>query len=76
MEEIKIKVDPAIAKAYRASSIEEQEKVTRILNEIIEYVLDKEKLQSFFAARKALSQEAQEKGLTQEILEEILNEKI
>jgi len=76
MEEIKIKVDPAIAKAYQTSTIEEQEKVTRILNEIIEYVLDKGKLESFFAAREVLSQEAQEKGLTPEILEEILNEKI
>lgn len=76
MEEIKIKVDPAIAKAYLTSSVEEQEEVTRILNEIIEYVLDKEKLKSFFAAREVLSQEAQEKGLTPEILEQILNEKI
>lgn len=76
MEEIKIKVDPAIAKAYRTSTIEEQEKVTRILNEIIEYVLDKGKLQSFFDARDVLSREAQDKGLTSEILEEILNEKI
>lgn len=76
MEEIKIKVDPAVAKAYRTSSIEEQEKVTRILNEIIEYVLDQGKLQSFFDAREVLSREAQEMGLTPEILEEILNAKI
>jgi len=46
------------------------------LNEVIEYVLDKEKLQSFFDARRVLSQEARDKGLTPEILEEILNEKI
>lgn len=76
MEEIKIRVDPMTASAYRTASIEEKEKVTRILTEIIEYVLDKEKLNKFFAAREILSQEAQEKGLTPEILEEILNEKI
>ena len=76
MEEIRIKVNPTVAKAYKAANIEEKEKVTRILNEVIEYVLDKEKLKSFFAAREVLSQEAQKNGLTQEILEEILNEKI
>ena len=76
MEEIKIKVNPAIAKAYSESSSEEQEKVTRIINEIIEFVLDKEKLKSFFNAREILSREAQERGLTPELLEDILNEKI
>jgi len=76
MAEIKIKVDPRIAKAFSTASVKEQEKVSRILNEIIEYVLDKEKLKSFFTAREVLSQEAQENGLTPEILEEILNEKI
>jgi hypothetical protein len=52
MEEIKIKVDPVIAKAYRTSSIEEQEKVTRILNEIIGYVLDKGKCNPFLLPGK------------------------
>ena len=76
MAEIKIKVDPRIAKAYSTASVKEQEKVSRILNEVIEYVLDKEKLKSFFNARHVLSQEARDKGITPEILEEILNEKI
>ena len=76
MEEIRIKVNPTVAKAYKTANIEEKEKVTRILNEVIEYVLDKKKLEPFFAAREVLSQEAQKNGLTPEVLEEILNETI
>lgn len=75
MAEIKIKVDPKVAKAYKAAGIKEQEEVTRLMNEVIEYVLNKEKLQSFFDARATMSKEAQAKGLTPELLEEILNEK-
>jgi len=74
MEEVKISLRGNAAKAYHKAGVADKRKLERIVNEMVEYVLNKEQKDAFFLARKSLSDEALANGLTPEMLDEILNE--
>ena len=74
MEEVKISLSGNAAKAYHNAAEADKRKLERIVNEMVEYVLDKDNKDAFFLARKSLSDEALANGLTPKMLETILNE--
>jgi hypothetical protein len=77
LEEITLKVSSEIAQAYRQASEEQLEqiqlKMTALLQAQIIYS-HQEKLRKFRETMNQASDEAQDQGLTPEILEEILTE--
>ncbi|CAN5868732.1 hypothetical protein BH24BAC1_BH24BAC1_39200 [soil metagenome] len=74
MDKISIKLTPQLAEAYSKGGKEEHEKVEKILQEVLEILFRKKAVSGFQEARRALSQEALENGLTPEILEKLLHE--
>jgi hypothetical protein len=72
VEEITIRVDPEVATAYRAASEEERRKLDLLLSlRLRDITQPGESLQTIM---REIGQKAQERGLTPEILEAILNE--
>ncbi|NEP81851.1 MAG: hypothetical protein F6K39_29065 [Okeania sp. SIO3B3] len=71
MENITIPVDPEIAKAYREAEPETQQNVLLICNLILKELF---KNTSFEEIAQQIRQEAEENGLTSEILEELLQD--
>lgn len=74
MHEITIKLNPQLAEAYNKAGKEEHEKVEKIVQEVLEFLFRQKAVSGFQQARRALSQEALENGLTPEILEKLLHE--
>lgn len=72
-EEITIRVDPAAAKAYRAASEQQRRKYDLLLSLKLQDVLRPSA--SLTEVMSEISRKAQERGLTPEILEAILNER-
>jgi len=71
-EEITIHVDPAAAEVYRSASEQERRKLDLLLNlRLREVVRANGSLQELM---HEISRKAQERGLTPEIMESILNE--
>lgn len=70
MENIMIQVDSDIAQAYRNADPELQKNAVLVCNLILKEVL---KNTSFEEIVQQIRQEAKEKGLTPEVLEELLN---
>jgi histidine ammonia-lyase len=76
-EEITIKVSPQIAAAYRKATDEEKQQLEIKLAEIIQNQLTVIRRDSIIELKKTMdtmSQEAQDRGLTTEILDAILND--
>lgn len=71
MENITIQVEPEIAKAYREAEPEKQQKVLLVFNLILKELF---KDASFEEIVQQIRQEADENGLTPEILEELLQD--
>ena len=71
-EEITIRVDPQAARAYRAASEQERRKLDLLLNLRLQDALHPGG--SLQELMRDISRKAQERGLTPEILESILNE--
>ena len=76
-EEINIKVSPEVAQAYQQTTLEEQQqiqlKIAAVIQSQIAYS-DKKNLTKFRQSMDLASQQAQNSGLTQEILKSILSE--
>ncbi len=71
-EEISIRVDPIVAQAYRTTSPEERRKLDLLLSLRLQDALRSGG--SLQDVMRDISRKAQERGLTPEILEDILHE--
>ena len=71
-EEITIRVDPEAAKAYRAAPEEQKRKMELLVGLQLHRFLDPR--ESLEEVMREASRQAQERGMTPEILESILNE--
>ncbi|GAX34150.1 hypothetical protein [Nodularia sp. NIES-3585] len=71
MENITIKVDPEIAKAYREAEPEKQQKIQMFLNIMLKKAVSQKPLLDIM---EEASQQAISNGMTPEILESILND--
>lgn len=73
MERIVIEVDEAIAKKWRLSSQERRNKISQQINLTIARELTESK-EDFLQYLNELRSKMKERGLTEEILQEILND--
>jgi len=72
MEEITIRVAPEAAKAYRTAPEDQKRKMELLLSfQLIQYANPTESLREL---ADRMSRQAQERGMTPEVLESILNE--
>ena len=72
-EEITIRVDPEAARAYRAASEQERQKLDLLLSLRLQDVLRPNG--SLKDLMRDISRKAQERGLTPEVLESILDDR-
>ena len=71
-EEIKIRVDTEIAKAFNSTSPQERQKLEVLLNHKLKESLDNN--DSLLKIMNQISKEAVDKGLTPEILQSLLKD--
>jgi CTP synthase (UTP-ammonia lyase) len=71
METISIEVEPEIARAYQNSSSTERQKIQLTFNVLFKQIMNTRSLEDIIQEMQA---QAKANGLTQEILDEILNE--
>ncbi|GBO53863.1 hypothetical protein APA_1811 [Pseudanabaena sp. lw0831] len=71
METITIEVEPEIARAYQNSSSTERKKIQLTFNVLFKQIMNTRSLEDTI---QEMQTQAKAKGLTQEILDEILNE--
>ncbi|MBF2056387.1 MAG: hypothetical protein IGQ45_03990 [Cyanobacterium sp. T60_A2020_053] len=71
METITIQVDPEIAKAYRETKPEKQQKIGMFLNVMLKKAINQKPLLDIM---EEASQQAISNGMTPEILQSILND--
>jgi hypothetical protein len=69
METIAIKVDAEIAKAYQEAAPQKQQKIQTIINDLLKLIIQDKSLDDII---KEMQEQAKDRGLTQEILDEIL----
>jgi hypothetical protein len=73
MSEITIEVSPEVAAAYLSASIEERKKIQSIVSILLQKQVDRD-VALFRELMDEISDRAESRGLTPEILESILNE--
>ncbi|MDJ1170294.1 hypothetical protein PMG71_12715 [Roseofilum sp. BLCC_M154] len=73
MESISIQVDSEIAQAYEGKTLIERQKMQIIVNGWLKQMMKKRSLDDIIDDMRS---QAQENGLTQEILDEILSEDV
>ncbi|MEM1167644.1 MAG: hypothetical protein AAGJ08_00750 [Cyanobacteria bacterium P01_H01_bin.35] len=71
MENITIQVDPEIAKAYREAVPEQQRKIQTIVNNWLKSIIQEKSLAQII---QEMQEQAKANGLTQEILDQILED--
>ena len=71
METISIEVEPEIARAYQNSSSTERKKIQMTFNVLVKQIMNTRSLEDTIQEMQA---QAKANGLTQDILDEILNE--
>ena len=71
METISIEVEPEIARAYQNSSSIERKKIQMTFNILVKQIMNTRSLEDTIQEMQA---QAKANGLTQDILDEILNE--
>jgi Tfp pilus assembly protein PilO len=71
METITIEVEPEIARAYQNSSSTERKKIQLTFNVLFKQIMNTRSLEDII---QEMQTQAKANGLTQEILDEILNE--
>ncbi|NEP07429.1 MAG: hypothetical protein F6K25_16735 [Okeania sp. SIO2G4] len=71
MENITIQVDPEIAKAYREAEPEKQQKIQTIVNDLLKSIIQDKSLEQII---EEMQKQAKANGLTQEILDQILED--
>jgi hypothetical protein len=69
METIPIQVDAEIAKAYQAAAPQKQQKIQTIINDLLKSIIQDKSLDDII---QEMQKQAQNRGLTQGILDEIL----
>ena len=70
METITLTVDNKIAKAYREYSPHKQQEIQNIVNNFLKIIIEEKTLEQII---EEMQTQCQNNGLTQEILDEILN---
>ncbi|MEA5620924.1 hypothetical protein VB711_24245 [Cronbergia sp. UHCC 0137] len=70
METISIKVDSEVARAYQKANLIERQKIQIIMNGWLKQIMNSRSLEEII---QEMQEQAQGNGLTQEILDEILN---
>jgi hypothetical protein len=74
MERIVLEVDDKVAKAWRTASVKLKQEIGGLVNEQIAAIIDKKEEKDIIQFLNELRQEVTEKGLTQEILDDILRD--
>jgi DNA-binding transcriptional regulator YhcF (GntR family) len=74
MERIVLEVDDTVAKAWRTASVKLKREIGTLLNKQIATIIDKKEEKDIIMFLDELRQEMAEKGLTQEILDDILKD--
>ncbi len=74
MEQIVLTVDASTAKKWQNASAEVRERLEKNIEEQINILSRCEKADDFFALLDKISDQAVKNGLTEEILEKLLNE--
>jgi hypothetical protein len=74
MERIILEVDDQVAKNWRYSSEKKRREVNNTINSMLQIAFEKNKDADFTQFIKELQEKATERGLTQDILNDILNE--
>ena len=69
MENISIQVDSKIAQVYRDSNLQTQQKIQTIVNDLLKLIIQEKSLEQII---DQMQEQAKTNGLTQEILDEIL----
>ena len=69
IETITIQVDPEIAKAYREAEPEKQQKISIIVNDWLKSIIQEKSLEQII---EEIQEQAKANGLTQDILDKIL----
>lgn len=74
MERIVLEVDDKVAKAWRSASIKLKQEIGSLMNKQIATIIDKREEKDIIQFLNELRQEMAERGLTQEILDDILKD--
>ncbi|MBE9199787.1 MULTISPECIES: hypothetical protein [Nodularia] len=69
METIAIQVDAEVAKAYQEAEPQKQQKIQTIVNDLLKLIIQDKSLDDII---EEMQEQAKVRGLTQEILDEIL----
>ncbi|HYW18775.1 MAG TPA: hypothetical protein VE956_05560 [Nodularia sp. (in: cyanobacteria)] len=69
METIAIQVDAEVAKAYQEAEPQKQQKIQTIVNDLLKLIIQDKSLDNII---EEMQEQAKVRGLTQEILDEIL----
>ena len=69
METITIQVEKEVAKLYREVSPKQQQKIQTVFNDLVKQIIQEKTLDTII---QEMQTEAQNNGLTQEILDDIL----
>lgn len=74
MERIILEVDDQVAKNWRYSSEKKRQQVNKTINEMLQLAFKRKEDDDFIQFIKEIQDKAAERGLTEEILNDILNE--
>ncbi len=74
MEKIVLEVDDEVAKAWRSASVKLKKEIGEVMNKQIATIIDQKEEKDIIQFLSELRQEMAEKGLTQEILDDILKD--
>jgi len=72
MERIVLEVDDNVAEAWRTASVKLKQEIGGVMNQQIAAIIDKKEEADIIQFLNELRQEMAEKGLTQEIVDDIL----
>jgi ferritin len=74
MERIVLEVDDQVAKNWRFSSEKKRQEVNKTINKMLEIAFGQKEDDDFIQFIKEVQDKAAERGLTEDILNDILNE--
>lgn len=74
MDRIVLEVDDKVAKAWRSASFQLKREIGDLMNKQIAHIIDRKDEKDILHFLAELRQEMEQKGLTQEILDDILKD--
>jgi hypothetical protein len=74
MERIILEVDDQVAKSWRYSSEKKRQEVNNTINKMLQIAFKREEGTDFIEFIKEVQDKAAERGLTEDVLNDILNE--